>query len=125
MKEFSDDEVSGFMRWASVGMSPIRKAAAEAAIRAINDPGCLVRVTFTNADQIVETVAVIEHILSKEKVLDLEKSKISILGRPPVLEMKNGSGIEFVSDYKKITSSFVEKLETMMKREGLFCEHVV
>ena len=92
-------------------MSKERAAAYEAAMKALSTPGCLVRVTFTSMNQIMETCAPLEHALKCAMVFDEERTRAHTKRGKTVFELTNGSGIEFAFD--------VAKCKENLKKENL------
>jgi hypothetical protein len=83
-------------------------AAMNAAIKACelaeSQPGCLVRVTMRSLGEL-DTMRWTQNYLNNRGLLDREKTTVGVLrrlgfnGGTPTLELKNGSGIEFVFDF--------------------------
>jgi hypothetical protein len=98
-------------------LTPNRRAAAEACLRAINEPGCLVRVTFTDvmSDQALETSGVIEHVLRIQGLFDAEKTRKNFAAGNKMFELTNGSAIEFALDVEAAKKAFKEHKEREMK----------
>lgn len=79
-------------------LSPERAAAYEAAMEALSVPNSLIRVTFTDVRQILETAAPLEFALRKAGVFDEAKSLENQRRGDTTFELTNGSGIEFKID---------------------------
>jgi hypothetical protein len=80
---------------------PMMNAAIKACELAESQPGCLVRVTMRSPAEI-DTMRWAQNYLNNRGLLDREKTTVGVLillgfnGGTPTLELKNGSGIEFV-----------------------------
>lgn len=74
-------------------MNPRVAAATDAMLSAIAEPGCLVRVTCSSAD---ETADVVGYLVAAAHLFGLNPRVGKSPGSWPTLEMSNGSGIEVV-----------------------------
>ncbi len=76
-------------------------SAIKALKEAYTTPDSLVRVTFMNREQVIPTLTYLMNLCRNYDLFDAEKNEASQLrtkaaGLPPLIELKNGSAVEFV-----------------------------
>jgi len=79
-------------------LGPNRQAAMNALYICLREPGSLVRVTFTDVEQVSETIQTIMNGMVIIGCLDTTSRNVATEEKHPILEMTNGSAIEFCFD---------------------------
>ena len=80
-------------------LSPTMQSALKACGMAEREKGCLVRVTLTDFDQ-RDVIRYVVNYLANHHLFDSMKTLNQSLTGNPLIELTNGSGIEFVIDAK-------------------------
>lgn len=104
--DLTDTFVQGYLDAFGRLLPAVRRSAAQAVMNAMAAPDSYIRIVFTDIEQIHETVAVVEHLLRKENLYDDAKTRANFKKHKMVMELTNGSGIEFSSDHEKLYENF-------------------